>query len=280
MGLLSRNLGTALARFLTKPLGRSPTATSPVELLERTLQPGDVLLVEGDTRLSTSIRYLTQSTWSHAALYVGPQLQLPARGGETPSLIEADLREGVRAVGLSEFAAFHTRICRPVGLTAEDRARLIDYMLQRIGHQYDLKNVFDLARYLLRTPPVPAHWRRRLIALGSGDPTRAICSTLIAQAFQSIRYPILPEISREKLDDPDCRDCYRELMHIRHHSLFAPRDFDVSPFFEVVKPRVAQGFDYRAIAWSTGAGHALADAAPAGPTAAATPGPQRGLPAA
>ena len=32
------------------------------------------------------------------------------------------------------------------------------------------------------------------ITLGSGDPTRAICSTLIAEAFQSEAYPILPEL--------------------------------------------------------------------------------------
>src|SRR5574337_378503 len=59
-------------------------------------------------------------------------------------------------------------------------------------HRYDLKNVVDLARYLLPTPPVPVGWRRRLLALGSGEPTQAICSTMIAQAFQSVSYPILP----------------------------------------------------------------------------------------
>ena len=32
----------------------------------------------------------------------------------------------------------------------------------------------------------------RMIALGSGDPTRAICSTMIAQAFGLVHYPILP----------------------------------------------------------------------------------------
>ena len=36
--------------------------------------------------------------------------------------------------------------------------------------------------------------------LGSGDPTRAICSSLIAAAFGSVRYPVLPdvEIARAK----------------------------------------------------------------------------------
>jgi hypothetical protein len=243
-------VGRALARFLTKPRGGAAAATCPPALLAASLEPGDVLLVEGTTRISVAIKYLTQSTWSHAAIYVGMRSELPRRNGEVVSLVEADLNEGVRAVTLAEYSQLHTRICRPVGLSPDDRERVVRYVLDRLRHRYDLRNVFDLARYLIRTPPVPARWRRRMIGLGSGDPTRAICSTLIAQAFQSIRYPILPEITREALNDPHCRDCYRELLHVRHHSLFAPRDFDVSPYFSVVKPGLVSGFDYRALPWA------------------------------
>jgi hypothetical protein len=59
-----------------------------------------------------------------------------------------------------------------------------------------------------------------------------------------VRYPILPrveaasEFSRE------------EILHIRHHSLFTPRDFDLSPYFAVVKPTIERGFDYQAMVWS------------------------------
>jgi hypothetical protein len=82
-----------------------------------------------------------------------------------------------------------------------------------------------------------------MIALGSGEPTRAICSTLIAQAFESVGYPILPEVRRV---DADSR---REILHIRHHSLYAPRDFDISPFFAVIKPTIETGFDYKHMMW-------------------------------
>jgi len=249
---IPRSLGRVLARYLTRPRPGTPVSSSPPAQLAAVLLPGDVLLVEGDTRISVAIKYLTQSTWSHAAIYVGPQPDLPRRDGEIVSLVEADLNEGVRAVSLAEYAQLHTRICRPIGLSSEDRQQLIRYVIDRIGHQYDLKNVLDLARYLISTPPVPSRFRRRLIALGSGDPTRAICSTLIAQAFQAIRYPILPEITREELDDPRCAGCYRELLQVRHHSLFAPRDFDVSPYFDVVKPALPADFDYRTLAWSDG----------------------------
>jgi hypothetical protein len=123
------------------------------------------------------------------------------------------------------------------------------YVIARLGNQYDLHNVFDLARYLLPNPPVPMRFRRRMLALGSGDPTRAICSTLIAQAFQSIRYPILPIVDIRDASRPDCPGCVEEILRIRHHSLFAPRDFDVSPYFQVVKPTLVAGFDYSKLHW-------------------------------
>jgi hypothetical protein len=250
MNPIARWIGRKLADYLTRPVGASSATTSDPDALAAALQPGDVLLVEGNTRISAAIKYLTQSTWSHATLYVGRRPELPAIDGEPAELIEADLKHGVRAVALSMYATLHTRICRPVGLTDEDRERVIRFAIERIGHRYDLRNVIDLARYLLRTPPVPAQYRRRLLALGSGDPTRAICSTLIAQAFQSVRYPILPEVTREKLADPHCSQCYREYLHIRHHSLYAPRDFDISPYFRIVKPTLERGFDYRRLQWA------------------------------
>jgi hypothetical protein len=89
-----------------------------------------------------------------------------------------------------------------------------------------------------------------LLAFGSGDPTRAICSSLIAQAFQSVRYPILPRITREFRADPLARSQRREILHIRHHSLYAPRDFDLSPYFHIIKPTLEAGFDYRSVVWA------------------------------
>jgi hypothetical protein len=42
----------------------------------------------------------------------------------------------------------------------------------------------------------------------------------------------------------------KEILHIRHHSLYAPRDFDVSPFFAIVKPTIETGFDYKQMTWA------------------------------
>ena len=97
--------------------------------------------------------------------------------------------------------------------------------------------------------PYKTHGAFSWAELTTGDPTKAICSTLLAQAFASVRSPILPEVELIDADAPGVRRARREILHIRHHSLYAPRDFDVSPFFAVVKPRLEQGFDFRQLEW-------------------------------
>jgi len=248
-----RALGRRLAAFLSKDgHGHSTSPPTNQELLKRALRPGDVLLVEGTSIIATAIKYLTQSTWSHAALYVGNMAAGEDNSATTHMLVEADLLKGVQAVGIDKYAGYHCRICRPVGLPPDDCQRVISYAIGRIGHTYDTRNFVDLARYLLPTPPVPTSWRRRMIAFGSGDPTRAICSGLIAQAFQFVRYPVLPDVTTLRAAQQDCPDCVKEILHVRHHSLFVPRDFDASPYFEVVKPTLFEGFDHRALTWAAG----------------------------
>lgn len=250
MGLL-RFLGRRLAHYLAQPRTRHANpSTSDPSLLAQTLRRGDVLLVEGNSRFSTAIKYLTQSTWSHAALYIGEH-PFPEGGRLQPLLADVDVEDGVRVVPLSSVAHEHTRICRPRGLDEADVDQLVAFMRSRVGYSYDLKNVFDLARYLIRQPPVPGHVRRRLIALGSGEPTKAICSTLLAQAFGSIHYPILPEIETVQALVGGHHQ-RQEILHIRNYSLYTPRDFDVSPFFDIIKPRLQAGFDYRALRWDEG----------------------------
>ena len=246
------HLGGWLARRVSeRPNADMPFAPSDLGMLASSLVPGDVLLVEGNSKISTAIKYLTQSTWSHAALFVGDAMGGAASDPHAPCLIESNLGEGCVAAPLSKYDHDSLRICRPVGLTADDRAKVVQFMIARIGIKYDTRNVIDLARFLLPTPPVPVRWRRRMIALGSGEPTRAICSTLIAQAFESVRYPILPRV--EKVMRQDCTDCpttQAEILHIRHHSLYTPRDFDISPFFQVVKPGISAEFDYQRLEWA------------------------------
>lgn len=245
------SLGKALARYLSEPRDRSShgTTTRP-DLLGTTLRKGDVLLVEGSSRFATAICYLTQSTWSHSALFIGDGLPESADGNRQ-WLIEADINDGVRVVPVSRYAELHTRICRPVGLGTGEIDQVANYALGRVGNRYDLRNIVDLARYLISTPPVPNSMRRQMLSLGSGDPTRAICSSLIAEAFASVRYPVLPDIELVRRRGPDGLCQAREILHIRHSSLYMPRDFDVSPYFQIIKPTLVGKFDPHQVAWAS-----------------------------
>src|SRR5882762_4995852 len=245
MGFVLDTVGKLIAGYLQKEVpGYEPFTPSDPEHLRGIIQEGDVWLIEGNNRVSGIIKYLTQSTWSHAALYVGPIDGASEPDGEPHVLIEANIGEGVTSAPLSKYFPYHTRLCRPVGLSWEDRNTVCRYAINRIGFGYDTKNILDLMRYLIPLP-VPQRWRRRMIAFGTGDPTKIICSALIAQAFDAVRYPILPKITQA-----GSRRARKEILHIRHSSLYMPRDFDISPYFEIVKPTIVHGFDYTALHWA------------------------------
>jgi hypothetical protein len=245
MGVMLDMIGKVIAGYLQKEVpGYEPFTPSDPEQLRSIIAPGDVLLVEGNNRISGIIKYLTQSTWSHSALYVGPIDGAEEEDGEPHVLIEAYVGDGVISAPLSKYFSYHTRLCRPVGLSYEDRTAVCRYAINRIGFGYDTKNILDLMRFLIPLP-IPQRWRRRMIALGSGDPTKMICSALIAQAFDAVRYPILPRVTRA-----GSRAARREILHIRDSSLYMPRDFDISPYFEIVKPTIVRGFDYTSLHWA------------------------------
>lgn len=255
-------IGRRIAETLEVPvLDNGTVNAAQFDSLCRVLRPADVLLVEGRQKLATAIKYLTQPTWSHAALYAGT-LTRPGYG-QLPMLIEANVGQGVVAVPVAKYRAFNVRICRPIGLSDREKRQVVAFAASRLGQEYDMRHVFDLARYLFPTPPVPIRWRRRLIALGAGDPTRAICSTLIAQAFHSIPYPILPRIEQVPGQGGAVSEhAWAEILHIRHHSLFAPRDFDLSPYFQIIKPTIDGAFDPHKLVWADRPEHLTTPAAP------------------
>jgi hypothetical protein len=238
MNPLFSAIGRGLANYLSKPRpGYERLSRTSLQDVMDVLQPADIVLVDGNSRISTAIKYLTQSTWSHACLFVGAD---PC-DSEQPSLIEADLTQGVIMVPLSKYEQYNIRICRPVGLSNKTRDTIIDFARARLGHVYDLRNIFDLARYLIQKPWVPNRFRRDLITFGSGEPTRAICSTLIAEAYQSVGYPILPELIRVE-------DRKGQTVIIpRHYTHYVPGDFDLSPHFRIVKPTLERGFSFEPV---------------------------------
>ena len=115
MGWMFDNVGRLIAR-LQKPANHcEPFTPNDSTALRDTLRPGDVLLVEGKGHISGSIKYLTQSTWSHSALYVGPMV-VGATDGD-PDV------EGIVSAPLSKYLPCQTRICRPVGLIPAGQSR-------------------------------------------------------------------------------------------------------------------------------------------------------------
>ncbi len=241
--------------------------------LKARIEPGDVLLVDGDQRVSEAVKYLTQSSWSHSALFVGDALlrrdeatrreTLRRFGREARFLIvEALVEKGVIVSPLTKYVDFNVRICRPVGLTPPDRKIVLDYVLSRIGHTYDRRNFLDLTRYLLPFHLIPPRLREDALHFGSGLATETICSTLLAEAFATVRFPVLPMLSRDRprtlgsrirqrvLGRPT-RRAYSGLLKARHPTLCVPRDFDLSPYFEIVKfhARELDELDYRKLRW-------------------------------
>jgi len=272
--------------YLTQPLGSyEQRVRNDVAALEGQVRRADVVLVEGDQRISAIIRYLTQSPWSHSALYIGDELL--RRGGERAAwaraqfgaeaehLVVEALPRGVVASPLVKYVDYNLRICRPHGLRGADAQRLLDEAVATIGWRYDLRNVLDLARYLIPVRIVPDRWRSGALHFGSGQPTEVICSSLIARLFSHVRFPILPTqvvpplelaarepeppgaerigraLARRVLGHPSRRE-YTGLFRMRHPTLVTPRDFDLSPFFDVVKfnPLARGDFDYSRMQWA------------------------------
>jgi hypothetical protein len=233
-----------------------------------------VLLVEGDQRVSEVIKYLTQSSWSHAALYVGDELvqrsgdlreyALQSFGDDARHLLLEALIDGVVASPISKYSNFNVRLCRPHRLRAEDLAEILDDAVASIGWRYDLSNIVHLAFHLLRLSILPHRHQYQAISLSDDIGTQVICTSLLGRLFHKVNFPVLPSVTFP--DTPPAKtlsrwwplgwrrrrsSLYAGLFHRRHPTLLTPRDFDLSPYFEIVKFNVIEDrdFDYQRIEW-------------------------------
>jgi len=221
------------------------------------IRAGDVLLVEGRSRISRAINTITKSAWSHAALCIGcfddiqnPELREKIKQycpviENTPLLIESRLETGVIILSLSDYQDEHIRICRPKGVSKDKIEKITDYAFQYVGFKYDHKQIFDLARFLVPWFLLPRRWRSSLFTYHAGTTTKMTCSLLIAEAFMSIQYPILPLVRK------DTNGNYEFIR--RNVRLFSPRDFDYSPYFDVIKCPVVEfsnATPYTSIPWN------------------------------
>jgi len=206
--------------------------------MKHEIRPGDVLLIQGNSRVSQIIRTITQSPWTHAALYIGrlsdfnEDLQAMIRNHievkeNTHLIIEGMLGKGTIVSRLSHYRHHHIRICRPIGITPEDVHQVIAYAVKALGNPYNVRHLLDLARFLLPWSILPRRWGSTLFRTITGKPESGICSSLIAEAFSSVQFPILPFIT---LDNEQSIQMIQ-----RNPYLFTPKDFDYSPYFEIIK---------------------------------------------
>ena len=221
------------------------------------IKPCDVLLIEGQSRVSNVIRRVTQSPWTHAMLYIGyildienPELRKKLKtlytGDENDQLvIEGLLGKGTILTPLKYYAKSHMRICRPDGIAREDNQKVLSYAIRQLGMPYNVRQILDLARLLFPWSILPRRWRSSLFVYNAGDATQQICSTLIAEAFASVKFPILPVIKR--------KDKNKVALYQLNPRLITPKDFDYSPFFDIIKYPIYDLSEkglYRHLPWS------------------------------
>lgn len=227
------------------------------ERIRYELRTADVLLIEGRSRVSDIIKGITQSSWSHAALYIGrlheiedPKirnlLSLHFNGApDTQLVIEGVMGKGTIVSPITNYEKDHIRLCRPKGLSRRDAQLVINYAVKRLGTHYDVIQILDLARFLLPWSFLPKTFRSTLFEYRPGESTKTVCSTMIAEAFDSVQFPILPLVKSHATTGIE--------LITRNPKLFTPRDFDYSPYFEIIKYPFVEFADYamyRKLPWN------------------------------
>lgn len=245
-----------LGKFLLTNTTPSHSYLCDFSRIRHEVRSADVLLIEGRNRISHIVQRITQSPWSHAALYIGhihnlddPKLrefvQQHYQGSPSEQLlVEAIIGEGSIIVPLSKYKNEHIRVCRPTGLSHMDAQKVIAYAVNSIGREYNIRHFLDLGRFLLASRFIPRRWNSSLFKRDAGKAEQDICSAMLAKAFAFVKFPILPLI-RENAQQ------HLEMIQ-RNPKLYSPSDFDYSPYFDIVKyPMMpVAGFSiYRHLPW-------------------------------
>ncbi|NOQ88297.1 MAG: hypothetical protein GQ550_05175 [Gammaproteobacteria bacterium] len=237
----------------------SPNYKTPLTSFERLryeLRPGDVILVEGRSNVAEIIKTITQSMWTHSFFYIGrlhdiddPMLRDHIQkyrhcSPDEQLIVEAILGKGIIVSSIEDYEGEHLRICRPRGITRADSQAVLEYSIKELGKDYNVRQIMDLARFMFPYWFLPRRWRSTLFEHNPGRPTKTVCSTMMAEAFARVRFPIIPVVHQ---------DADGKLRLIRGNSkLLTPRDFDHSPYFDVIKYPIID-FDelgiYRKLPW-------------------------------
>ena len=236
---LSGRLIPHLVSWLSNERHPKPFPMCDFTRLRHEIRLCDVILVEGRSRVSDVIKAVTQSPWSHAALYIGRlhDIEDPFTRDriknffdgqpDTQLIVESQIGLGTVVRPLNTYDKDHLRICRPRELAYEDSQRVIRYAVSRLGIGYDIRQIIDLLRFLFPWSLMPRRWRSSLFNYHPGKATRTVCSTMIAEAFSYIQFPILPLLKRSTDNSIQ--------LFMQNPRLCTPSDFDYSPYFDIIK---------------------------------------------
>lgn len=257
IGRTKERVWSYLVNWLTAQPNDGRLSPNDFDVVAEKIQAGDILLVEGRTRVGGMIKTITRSAWSHSAICIGRLDEIEDLAVreivhkfydgpvDEPLLIEAEIDRGTVVTPLSFYRNFHVRVAHPIGLSEMDARRITAFMVSHLGDSYDVKQLLDLARFLVPWWTfVPRRWQSSLFEHNAGQATKNVCSSLIAEAFSRVGFPILPLVERSAEGQ----------LHFypRNPKLFTPRDFDYSPFFKILKypllKETSEGY-YRILRW-------------------------------
>ena len=140
---------------------------------------GDVVAYKGDGFISQTIVNVTNSSYSHVAIYVGSEV-----------LVEGDGYSGqVKYKPISDYKN-HLVIYTLDSLTDEQRQKIVKYMESKVGLKYDrLLLLWLFIKYKLH------------IKLPYRNDTKVVCSEICNDAYKSIGKEY--ELSKKRFPIPD-----------------------------------------------------------------------------
>ncbi len=250
-------IARALTRWFMRFEPQKPQYLGDFDRMKKELRPCDVILVESPTFLGRIIQQITQSHWAHAALYLGKAeeisdedfrqkiLALPWVHPQTQIIIEGYMGQGTILNPIEYYRTYNLRVCRPRGLLNSDAQQVVRAALEHWGADYDIVQILDLARFLLPWSFIPKRWRSSLFSYQPGLQTKTVCSTMIAESFARVKFPILPLIKVNTIGKIE--------IFQRNPKLYTPKDFDLSPYFEILKfpyLRPIEMETYRDLPWN------------------------------
>ena len=226
-------------KFWTDEVATSRPFISQYNNIIDHIRPGDIILSEGNTRSALLIKKMTQSPWTHVSLYLGRLHDIESEcmrnkiieaynpAPNEQLIFESFFGRGNYIDNIQILKTKHIRLCRPYQISHSDIQHVLNYAINHLGADYNLRHLLDLGRFVFAAKYIPRKWNSTLFEKDDSSAREEICSGIIAKAFMSVHYPILPSFQSTNLK-------HQEFIH-RNPKLFIPADFDYSPYFKIIK---------------------------------------------